>query len=88
MGWRIRTHVHGGGGRRRGGVRTALPRGTVMRRTAECLVLDAERLLVAIVEARRGRFVMRAGEAPEGAVRLSHRHRHQPADDHRRRAPL
>src|SRR3954462_4897056 len=58
LGWEERTHVHG---RRRtdGGVEfgTSLLRGTVLR-AGDLLVLDAERLIVAIVERPERVFVV------------------------------
>jgi len=79
LGWEDRTHVHG---RRRtdGGVEfgTALPRGTVLR-DGDCLVLDAERLLVAIVERDEPVFVIEPRDAPEWALFAYHiGNRHQP----------
>src|SRR5262249_58326700 len=77
LGWEDRTHVHG---RRHtdGGVEfsTSLPRGTVLR-AGDCFVLDAERLIVSIVE--RGRAG--CGGAPRsprgtGRVRGYHVRRH------------
>jgi urease accessory protein len=58
LGWEDRTHVHG---RRRtdGGVEfgTSLPRGSVLR-DGDRLVLDAERLVVAVVERAEPVFVV------------------------------
>ena len=79
LGWEDRTHVHG---RRRtdGGVEfgTALPRGTVLR-AGDCLVLDAERLVVAVVERAEPVFVIEPRDAPEWALFAYHiGNRHQP----------
>ncbi len=58
LGWEDRTHVHG---RRRSdaGVEfgTSLPRGTVLR-AGDCFVLDAERLVVSVVERDERVFVI------------------------------
>ena len=85
LGWEDRTHVHG---RRRtdGGVEfgTALPRGTVLR-AGDYLILDAERLVVAVVERVEPVFVIQPRSAPEWALFAYHiGNRHQPlmiADD-------
>jgi urease accessory protein len=79
LGWEDRTHVHG---RRRTdrGVQfgTALPRGTVLR-DGDCLVLDAERLVVAIVERDEPVFVIEPRDASEWALFAYHiGNRHQP----------
>ena len=79
LGWEDRTHVHG---RRRtdGGVEfgTALPRGTVLR-AGDCLSLDAERLLVTIVERDEPVFVIEPRHAAEWALFAYHiGNRHQP----------
>ena len=79
LGWEDRTHVHG---RRRtdGGVEfgTALPRGTVLH-VGDCLVLDHERLVVAVVERDEAVFVIEPRSAPEWALFAYHiGNRHQP----------
>lgn len=79
LGWEDRTHVHG---RRRtdGGVEfgTALPRGTVLR-AGDCLALDGERLLVAVVERAEPVFVIEPRHAAEWALFAYHiGNRHQP----------
>ena len=79
LGWEDRTHVHG---RRRtdGGVEfgTSLPRGSVLR-DGDLLVLDAERLVVAIVERAEPVFVVEPRSAPEWALFAYHiGNRHQP----------
>jgi urease accessory protein len=79
LGWEDRTHVHG---RRRtdGGVEfgTALPRGTVLH-AGDVLVLDAEHLVVAVVERPEAVFVIEPRSAPEWALFAYHiGNRHQP----------
>jgi urease accessory protein len=79
LGWEDRTHVHG---RRQtdGGVEfaTSLPRGTVLR-AGDWLVLEAERLLVAVVERAEAVFVVEPRDAPEWALFAYHiGNRHQP----------
>lgn len=79
LGWEDRTHVHG---RRRtdGGVEfgTSLPRGTVLR-DGDCLVMDAERLVVTVVEREEPVFVIEPRSAPEWALFAYHiGNRHQP----------
>ena len=79
LGWEDRTHVHG---RRRtdGGVEfgTSLPRGTVLR-AGDCLVLDSDRLVVAIVERPERVFVIEPRSAPEWGLFAYHiGNRHQP----------
>jgi urease accessory protein len=79
LGWEDRTHGHG---RRRtdGGVEfgTALLRGTILR-AGDWLVLDGERLLVAIVERDEPVFVIEPRSAPEWALFAYHiGNRHQP----------
>jgi urease accessory protein len=79
LGWEDRTHAHG---RRRtdGGLEfgTSLPRGTVLR-AGDCFVLDAERLVVAVVERPEQVFVIAPGGAPEWALFAYHiGNRHQP----------
>ena len=79
LGWEDRTHVHG---RRRTdeGVEfgTALPRGTVLR-AGDCLVLDAERLLVVVVERPEAVFIIEPVSASEWALFAYHiGNRHQP----------
>jgi urease accessory protein len=79
LGWEDRTHVHG---RRRtdGGVEfgTSLPRGTVLHR-GHCLVLDAERLVVAVVEREEAVFVVEPHAASEWALFAYHiGNHHQP----------
>jgi len=79
LGWEDRTSVHG---RRRteGGVDfgTSLPRGTVLRQ-GHCLVLDAERVVVAVVEREEAVFVVEPRSASEWALFAYHiGNRHQP----------
>ena len=79
LGWEERTHVHG---RRRteGGVEfgTSLPRGSVLR-DGDRFVLDAERLIVAVVERAEPVFVVEPRSAPEWALFAYHiGNRHQP----------
>jgi urease accessory protein len=79
LGWEDRTHVHG---RRRtdGGVEfgTSLPRGTVLR-DGDRFVLDAERLVVEVVERAEPVFVVEPRSAPEWALFAYHiGNRHQP----------
>jgi urease accessory protein len=79
LGWEGRTHVHG---RRRtdGGVEfgTSLPRGTVLR-AGDCLVLDAEHLVVAVVERDEPVFVIEPRSAHEWGLFAYHiGNRHQP----------
>src|ERR1700716_1760434 len=72
LGWEDRTHVHG---RRRtdAGVEfgTSLPRGTVLR-AGDCVVLDAERLIVSIVERGEPVFVIKPRTAQEWGLFASH----------------
>jgi urease accessory protein len=79
LGWEDRTHVHG---RRRtdGGVEfgTSLPRGSVLR-DGDLFVLDAERLVVGVVERAEPVFVVEPRNAPEWALFAYHiGNRHQP----------
>ena len=79
LGWEERTHVHG---RRRtdGGVEfgASLPRGTVLR-SGDCFVLDAERLVVSIVEKPEPVFVISPRGEAESALFAYHiGNRHQP----------
>ena len=79
LGWDDRTHVHG---RRQtdGGVEfgTALPRGTVLR-AGDHFVLDAERLVVAVVERPEAVFVIEPRASTEWALFAYHiGNRHQP----------
>jgi urease accessory protein len=79
LGWEDRTHVHA---RRRtdGGVAfgTALPRGTVLR-AGDCLALEGERVVVAVVERDEPVFVIEPRNAPEWALFAYHiGNRHQP----------
>lgn len=79
LGWEDRTHVHG---RRRtdAGVEfgTSLPRGTVLR-AGDLFILDAERLVVAIVERAEPVFVIEPRGAEEWALFAYHiGNRHQP----------
>jgi urease accessory protein len=79
LGWEDRTHVHG---RRRtdGGVEfgTSLPRGTALR-GGDCLVLDAERLVVSVVERDEPVFVIEPRTAHEWGLFAYHiGNRHQP----------
>lgn len=85
LGWEDRTHVHG---RRRTDTglefATALPRGTVLR-GGDCFVLDAERLVVSVVERAEAVFVIEPRSAHEWGLFAYHiGNRHQPlmvADD-------
>jgi urease accessory protein len=79
LGWEDRTHVHG---RRRtdGGVEfgTSLPRGTVLR-AGDCLVLDADRLVVTVVERPEPVLVIEPRTPSEWALFAYHiGNRHQP----------
>src|SRR6266704_786850 len=79
LAWEDRAHVHG---RRRtdGGVEfgTSLPRGTVVR-TGDCFVLDAERLVVSVIERDGPVFVIEPRSAREGGLFGYHiGNRHQP----------
>jgi urease accessory protein len=79
LGWQDRTHVHG---RRRtdGGIEfgTSLPRGTVLR-AGDCFALDAERLVVAVVERPEAVFVIEPRSAREWGLFAYHiGNRHQP----------
>ena len=79
LGWEDRTHGHG---RRRtdGGVEfgTSLSRGTVLR-AGDCLVLDAERLVVSVVERGEPVFVIKPRTAQEWGLFAYHiGNRHQP----------
>jgi len=79
LGWEDRTHVHG---RRRtdGGVEfgTSLPRGTVLR-AGDCLVLDADRLVVSVVERDEPVFVIEPRSPSEWGLFAYHiGNRHQP----------
>ena len=79
LGWEERTHVHG---RRRtdGGVEfgTSLPRGTVLR-AGDCFVLEAERLVVSVVERPEAVFVISPRGEVEFALFAYHiGNRHQP----------
>ena len=79
LGWEERTHVHG---RRQtdGGVAfgTSLPRGTVLR-AGDLLVLDAERVVVSIVERAEPVFVVEPKTAHEWGLFAYHiGNRHQP----------
>jgi urease accessory protein len=79
LGWEERTRGHG---RRTtdGGVEfgTSLPRGSVLR-DGDCLLLDEERLVVAIVERQEPAFVITPRSAPEWALFAYHiGNRHQP----------
>jgi urease accessory protein len=79
LGWEDRTHVHG---RRRtdGGVEfgTSLPRGTVLR-AGDCLVLDADRLVVSVVERAEPVFVIEPRSPSEWGLFAYHiGNRHQP----------
>jgi urease accessory protein len=79
LGWEDRTHVHG---RRRtdGGVEfgTSLPRGTVLR-AGDLFVLDAERLVVAVVERAEPVFVVEPRNPQEWGLFAYHiGNRHQP----------
>jgi urease accessory protein UreE len=79
LGWEERTHVHG---RRQtdGGVAfgTSLPRGTVLR-AGDLLVLDAECVVVSIVERAEPVFVVEPKTAHEWGLFAYHiGNRHQP----------
>jgi urease accessory protein len=79
LGWEDRTHVHG---RRRtdGGVEfgASLPRGTVLR-AGDLLVLDADRLVVSIVERPEAVFVVAPRTTSEWGLFAYHiGNRHQP----------
>jgi len=79
LGWEDRTHVHG---RRRtdGGVEfgTSLPRGTVLR-AGDLVVLDAERLVVSIVERPEPVFIVEPRTPSEWGLFAYHiGNRHQP----------
>ena len=79
LGWEDRTHVHG---RRRtdGGVEfgTSLPRGSVLR-DGDRFVLDAEQLIVDVVERAEPVFVVEPRSAREWALFAYHiGNRHQP----------
>jgi urease accessory protein len=79
LGWEERTHVHG---RRQtdGGVAfgTSLPRGTVLR-AGDLLVLDAERVVVSIVERAERVFVVEPKTPREWSLFAYHiGNRHQP----------
>ena len=79
LGWEDRTHGHG---RRRtdGGVEfgTSLPRGTILR-AGDHFVLEAERLIVAVVERPEAVFVIEPRSAPEWGLFAYHiGNRHQP----------
>ena len=79
LGWDERTHVHG---RRRsdGGIEfgTSLPRGTVLH-NGDCFVLDAEHLVVEVVERAEPVFIIEPQSGPEWA-RFAYQigNRHQP----------
>jgi urease accessory protein len=79
LGWEDRTHVHG---RRRtdGGVEfgTSLPRGSVLR-AGDLFVLDADQLVVAIVERPEAVFVVEPRTTSEWGLFAYHiGNRHQP----------
>ncbi|HKB11409.1 MAG TPA: hypothetical protein VKD69_12185 [Vicinamibacterales bacterium] len=79
LGWEDRTHVHG---RRRtdSGVEfaTSLPRGTVLR-AGDLIVLEAERLVIAIVERPEPVFVVEPRTSAEWGLFAYHiGNRHQP----------
>jgi urease accessory protein len=79
LGWQDRTHAHG----RRltdGGVEfgTSLPRGTVLR-AGDCFLLDANRLVVFVLERSEPVFVIEPRTQPEWALFAYHiGNRHQP----------
>ena len=79
LGWQDRTQAHG----RRltdGGVEfgTSLPRGTVLR-AGDCFLLDANRLVVFVVERAEPVFVIEPRTQPEWALFAYHiGNRHQP----------
>jgi urease accessory protein len=79
LGWEDRVHVHG---RRRsdGGVEfgTALPRGTILRQ-GDCLVVDAARTVVTVVERPEPVFVIEPRTQQEWGLFAYHiGNRHQP----------
>jgi len=79
LGWEDRIQAHG---RRRtdGGIEfgTSLPRGSVLR-DGDLFVLDADRLVVAVVERAEPVFVVEPRSAPEWALFAYHiGNRHQP----------
>jgi urease accessory protein len=79
LGWEDRTHVHG---RRQsdGGVDfgTSLPRGSVLH-AGDCLVLEAERLVITVIERPEPVFVIEPGRATDWALFAYHiGNRHQP----------
>lgn len=79
LGWEDRTRARALR-RTDGGVEfgTSLPRGTVLRQ-ADCLVLEAERLVVAVIERQEAVFVIEPRSAPEWALFAYHiGNRHQP----------
>jgi urease accessory protein UreE len=79
LGWEDRTHAHGCR-RTDGGVEfgTSLPRGSVLR-AGDCFVLDAERLVVSLIERPEPVFVIEPRTAPEWALFAYHiGNRHQP----------
>jgi urease accessory protein len=79
LGWEERARAHAPR-RSDGGVEfaTSLPRGTVLR-SGDCLVLEPERLVVAIVERPEPVFVIEPRTGPEWALFAYHiGNRHQP----------
>jgi urease accessory protein len=79
LGWEDRMHAHG---RRRtdGGVEfgTSLPRGTILH-AGDCVVLEAERLVVSIVERPEPVFAIEPRSTAEWALFAYHiGNRHQP----------
>jgi urease accessory protein UreE len=79
LGWEERTHVHGRRQTDSGvGFGTSLPRGTVLR-AGDLLVLDAERVVVAIVERAERVFVVEPKTPHEWGLFAYHiGNRHQP----------
>jgi urease accessory protein len=79
LGWEDRTHVHS---RRQsdGGVDfgTSLPRGSVLH-AGDCFVLEAERLVITVIERPEPVFVIEPGRTTEWALFAYHiGNRHQP----------
>ena len=79
LGWEERTRAHGLRRTDRGvEFGTSLPRGAVLRES-DCFVLDAERLVVAVVERPEPVFVIEPGSRSEWALFAYHiGNRHQP----------
>jgi urease accessory protein len=79
LGWQDRTHAHGRRQTDRGvEFGTSLARGTVLR-AGDCLLLDAERLVVVVAERAEPVFVIQPRSQPEWALFAYHiGNRHQP----------